>query len=327
MDALKRWLDHSLARRIAVLVPALLLTVGLAVSLVSYLQVLRVTRQLMSDRLRELGAQLAPLLARSSNDTMGRLGRLATDSAVQRFVLSNGTVARADVSALIQRVLQPTATSALRVTGADGATLLEVGAPARGPWFGPPPDTAASPARDTAPHLGPFFRLNDTTLLSDARVSIKRDGRVIGHFVNRGRLALSKNGRSTFAVLLGEGTGIVLGTPTPGMWPDLAEIVPAPPAEALGTAAVSRFVWQGTEYLGTAAYVPGTPWVLVVRTPYGVVAAPAQAAVPRYSVITALVVLLGAAAALLLSGRLGRPIQKMTEVSEQIASGRPGHTG
>src|ERR1051325_1139967 len=209
MDALKRWLDHSLARRIAVLVTALLLTVGLAVSLVSYLQVMRVTRQLMSDRLRELGAQLAPLLARSSNETMARLVRLGTDSAVQRFVVSSGVVARAEATALIQRVLQPTATSALQVTGADGATLLEVGTPARGPGFGPPPGPPAP--------LGPFSRLNDTTLISDARVPIKRDGLVIGHFVNRGRLALSKSGRSTFAVLLGEGTGIVLGGPAAGV--------------------------------------------------------------------------------------------------------------
>ena len=95
MDALKRWLDHSLARRIAVLVTALLLTVGLLVSLVSYLKVLNVTRQLMSDRLRELGAQLAPLMGRSSNETMGRLGKLATDSAVLRFVVSRGAEARA----------------------------------------------------------------------------------------------------------------------------------------------------------------------------------------------------------------------------------------
>src|ERR1051326_3072247 len=152
MDALKRWLDHSLARRIAVLVTALLLVVGLAVSLVSYLQVLRVTRQLMSDRLKELGVQLAPLLARSSNETMARLVRLGTDSAVQRFVVSSGVVARAEATALIQRVLQPTATSALQVTGADGATRLGVGTPARGPWFGAPPGPPASPAGGTAPH-------------------------------------------------------------------------------------------------------------------------------------------------------------------------------
>src|SRR5436309_1456146 len=226
MDALKRWLDHSLARRIAVLVTALLLTVGLLVSLVSYLQVLRVTRLLMSDRLRELGAQLAPLLGRSSNETMGRLGKLAADSAMQRFVVSRGAEARTEATAAIQNRLVGTLTSALIVTGADGATLLEVGAPARGPWFGPPPETVASPAADTVAHLGPFSRLNDTTLISDARVPIRREGLVIGHLVNRGRVALSKNGRSTFAVLLGEGTGIVMGSPSTGLWTDLAEIVP-----------------------------------------------------------------------------------------------------
>ena len=321
MDALKRWLDHSLARRIAVLVTALLLTVGLLVSLVSYLKVLNVTRQLMSDRLRELGAQLAPLLGRSSNETMGRLGKLATDSAVLRFVVSRGAEARAEATAAIQGRLVGTLTSALLITGTDGVTLLEVGAPARGPWFGPPPETPASPAADTVAHLGSFARLNDTTLISDARVPIRREGRVIGHLVNRGRVALSKNGRSTFAVLLGEGTGIVMGSPSTGLWTDLAEIVPGPPPEALRTHAVSRFIWQRTEYLGTATSIPGTPWVLVVRTPYGVVAAPARAYLRRVGAITGLVVLLGALAALLLSRQLGRPIREMTEVSEQIASG------
>jgi signal transduction histidine kinase/ActR/RegA family two-component response regulator len=321
MDALKRWLDHSLARRIAVLVTALLLTVGLAVSLVSYVQVLRVTRQLMSDRLRELGAQLAPLMGRSSNETMSRLGKLATDSAVQRFVVSRGAEARAEATAAIQNRLLGTLTSALVITGADGATLLEVGAPARGPWFGPPPETVAGAAADTGAHLGPFARLNDTTLISDARVPIRGEGRVIGHLVNRGRIALSKTGRSTFAVLLGEGTGIVMGSPSTGLWTDLAEIVPGPPPGALQAAGVNRFIWQGTEYLGTAASIPGTPWVLVVRTPYGVVAAPAGAYLRRVGAITLLVVLLGALAALLLSRQLGRPIREMTEVSEQIASG------
>src|SRR6266705_2267091 len=153
MDALKRWLDHSLARRIAVLVTALLLIVGLAVSLVSYLQVLRVTRHLMSDRLRELGAQLAPILGRSSNETMGRLSKVATDPAVVRFVASHGAEGRAEASAAIDQGLVRTPTSALVVTDADGATLLEIGAPARGPWFGPVPGSAASSPADSAAHL------------------------------------------------------------------------------------------------------------------------------------------------------------------------------
>src|ERR1051325_8348699 len=150
--------------------------------------------------------------------------------------------ARAEAARVIERVLQPTATSALQVTGADGATLLEVGAPARGPWFGPPPETPTPAAADSVAHVGPYTRLNDTTLTSDTRVPIRREGRVIGHFVNRGRIALSKNGRSTFAVLLGEGTGLGVGSPGTGLWTDLAEVVPCPPPELLRATGVSRFI-------------------------------------------------------------------------------------
>src|SRR6266540_175021 len=132
MDALKRWLDHSLVRRIAVLVTALLLVVGLAVSLVSYLEVFRVTRQLMSDRLRALGAQLAPILGRSSTETMGRLGQAASDPAVVRFVASGGKEGRAEAVAAVERGLTPGLTSALMIVGPDGTTLLEIGTPVRG---------------------------------------------------------------------------------------------------------------------------------------------------------------------------------------------------
>jgi signal transduction histidine kinase/CheY-like chemotaxis protein len=321
MDVLKRWLDHSLARRIAVLVIALLLVVGLAVSLVSYLQVLRVTRQLMSDRLRALGGQLAPILGRTTNETMGRLEKLAEHPAVLRFVASGGKEGRAEALAAIERGVAPGLTSALVVVDADGTALLEVGAPARGPWFGPPPVRAGGAAADTAPHVEAFARLNDSTLFSDIRVPVRSGGSVEADLVNRGRLALSVSGRSTFSVLLGEGTGIILGTPTSGMWTDLAEVVPAPPADALRMAGVSHFVWEGGQYLSSAAFVPGTPWVLIVRTPYRVVEAPAGGYLRRAAAIAALIVLLGAAAAVLLSRSLGRPMREITEVAEQIASG------
>ncbi|HEY9385271.1 MAG TPA: hypothetical protein VIP80_17305, partial [Gemmatimonadales bacterium] len=90
MNGLARWINDSLRRRIAVLVSALLLLVGAGIALVSYFQVVRVTRELRADRLRQLGDQLAPRLARGPSEALARLSRAAVDSTVVRFVASGG---------------------------------------------------------------------------------------------------------------------------------------------------------------------------------------------------------------------------------------------
>jgi signal transduction histidine kinase/ActR/RegA family two-component response regulator len=320
LQSLKRWLDHSLARRIAVLVTGLLLVVGLGVSVVSYLEVLRTTRKLMSDRLQELGAQLAPLMGRNSAETMNRLSRTAADSGVVGFVVSGGREGGPAVSAVLRAaLLNNTPQAAVAVVDSGGRSLLDLGPPRRGAWFGEPP--AAVGTADSAPHVGTFARLNDTSLVFDLRIPIRRNGRPFGLLVQRGRLTISETARSTFAVLLGEGTGIVLGSPASGIWTDMASVVPPPPEEALQMSSVTRIAWRGQRYLSSAAFVPGTPWLLIVRTPWAAVIAPADRYLRRAALIAGLVVLLGSVGAVLIGRTLGKPIREITEVAEQIVSG------
>src|ERR1044071_7402789 len=180
MTALKAYLTRSLARQITVLFAVLLLIVGLAVSLVSYVQVLRLTRQAASDRLKVLAAQLAPLLGRSHGETLIRFRKAAADPAIIRFVTSHGADGREGATAVLGSTLQTTLNSAAVVTDQGGSVLLEVGPPRRGPWFGPPPRPPGALPADSAPMNGPFYRLNDTTLFTDLSVPIREGGRSIG---------------------------------------------------------------------------------------------------------------------------------------------------
>src|ERR1044071_1636891 len=132
MNVLKRWRDHSLARQIAVLVTGLLLIVGLAISLVSYIQVLQLTRESASERLRVLACQLAPLLSRGPMESLTRLPRAASNPALTRFVTSDGADSRGAAIAALDATLQTTPTSATVVADAAGKKLLHPGPPHRG---------------------------------------------------------------------------------------------------------------------------------------------------------------------------------------------------
>jgi signal transduction histidine kinase/ActR/RegA family two-component response regulator len=321
MAALKSSLHRSLARQITVLVAVLLFIVGLAVSLVSYIQVLRLTRQVASDRLRVLVSQLAPLLGRGPGETLIRLSRAASHPAVVAFVRSNAADGRAAAIQALNATFQTTPTSATAVTDRSGTVLLDLGPPQRQAWFGPPPQRLGALPSDTVGSVGPFYRLDDTTLITDLRVPIRESGRTIGLLVNRGRVIMSSNSRSTFDVLLGEGTSLMIGSPVNGVWTDMAGVMQAPPEEALQMSTVNRFRWKGVENLGAAAFVPGTPWLVLVRTPFASVAKPARAYLRTAVVMAIAVVLLGALAALTLGRRLGRPIREITKVAEQVVSG------
>jgi signal transduction histidine kinase/ActR/RegA family two-component response regulator len=319
MNGLERWITHSLRRRIAVLVSVLLLIVGAGIALVSYLEVLRVTRELREDRLHQLGGQLAPLLARGPADLLVRLTRTSADSAVVRFVASSGTAGRASASAALHG---PPGSQGSGVALLDtlGRILLQEVADTSREGFGP----AVAPEDGELLAQGgvsPYRRLGDSTLYYDAFAPIRWGGARIGTLVRRSRMQLSRLSRSTYGVVVGTGTEILLGSPATGIWTDLASIIPAPPPEAIGTDTVRRFAWQGKEVLGLAVPIEHTPWLLAVRTDYGVIEAPARGYLRRAALIAALFVGLGGIAAVVVGRRIGRPIEEITEVTEQIASG------
>jgi signal transduction histidine kinase/CheY-like chemotaxis protein len=317
MSGLAHWITHSLRRRIAVLVSALLLVVAGAVSLVSYLQVLRVTRELRADRLRQLGDQLAPLLARGPLDLTTRLGRVAADSAVVGYVASGGR--RDSASALAALHGPGEQRGGVALLDAAGRTLLQQAPDNLRGGFGPAVIAADLEPRDRV-GLGPHRRLSDSTIYYDAHAPIRRGNAVIGTVVRRSRMNLTEASRSAYAVILGTGNAILLGSPATGVWTDLGTVVPPPP-RTLRIDTVSRFTWKDKEVLGLAAPIEGTPWLLAVRTDYDVIEAPANAYLRRAALIAGLVVALGTLAAVVLGRKLGRPIEEITEVTEQIASG------
>ncbi|HEV8613487.1 MAG TPA: HAMP domain-containing protein, partial [Gemmatimonadales bacterium] len=318
MGGFARWINDSLRRRIAAVVSMLAFALGVGVLFVSYFEVLRVTRDLQAGRLRQLGEQLAPLLARAPAELLTRLARAAADSAVVAFVASGAQRDRQRVTAAL-RSAPADQRSMVALLDTAGKPLLHAGPDSQQAWLGPPLDPADL-APQEQPRVGPHRWLNDSTLYYDAHAPVRLNGAIIGTVVRRTRMVLSSQSRSTFDVILGSGTNLVLGSPATGVWTDLGAVIPAPPASELRTGAVTRFRWQGKEALALAVPIGGTPWLLAVRTDYAVVAAPARAYLGRAALIAALVVTLGTLGGVALGRTLGQPIESITQVTEQIAT-------
>ena len=312
MGSLGRWINQSLRRRIAVVVSGLALLLGAGVLGVSSFEVLGVSRQLYSERLRQIGEQLAPVLGRVPVEVQARLERAAADSPVVRFARSGG---RRGVPAAAARLelATPEPRTALALTSPAGEPWLFLERDTVPDWFGPPPGA------DSLRGIGPHYRLDDSTTYYDIRVPIRDRGSVTGYLVRRIRSAPGTT-RSALQSLMGEGMSLVIGSPATGVWNDLGTLV-EPPPQALQSDQEAGFVeWSNKEYLASARSIPGTPWRLVIRVAEPVVTAPVAGYFQRAGPIAVLVVLVGVIAGIGLGRTLSRPIREIAEVAEQFAT-------
>jgi signal transduction histidine kinase len=116
---------------------------------------------------------------------------------------------------------------------------------------------------------------------------------------------------------------LLLGNAAGDPWTDLAAVVPTPPATVrtstgtTGSVAYERGGWKR----GSAAPIPGTPWMIVAEVPRSVVRAPANSYVRRMAPIAAVILLIGGLGAWWGSRRLTTPLRQITSAAEGIAAG------
>jgi len=313
MGAFARWINQSLRRRIAVVVSGLALLLGVAILTFSSYEVLRVSRTLYTERLTQLGGQVAPTLNRAPLDARVRLGHLASTPEVCHFAVSGGGVdAAGTANALAESVgSDPRVTEAL--TGSRGTPLAYSRRDSGQRWVGPPPGP------DSLTGIGPYRVLDDSTTYYDIRLPIRENDRVVGFLVRRVRSTQTASGRATLEGLLGEGTSVVIGSPSTGAWNDLSRVTPTPPEVLLADDRVAMVTWDGRRYLAAGFPVPETPWRLVVRIAEPTVATPAAGYFRRAALLALLVVLIGVGVGVALGRTLSAPLQEITEVAEQIA--------
>jgi PAS domain S-box-containing protein len=311
-----RWLDRSIARRIAVLVAALLLFATGVQSALSYLQVRHVLARAAAERLQALARQWETLFARPFTETPARLTKLASDPALAA-ALSPGASApvRSAAAEALQHSLAADRRSVIALLDSAGTPIVQVGPRDQPVWFG----TTASAARN-APRVSPYTRLNDSVLYYDVRVPL-REGRAEGTLVQRTRTVLSKAAPATLAGLFGTSTRVVIGSPASGVWHDLGRFLTPPPAIALRPDTNSDFSWEGVEYHGVARRIPGTGLVVLVLTPQAVVMAPARVYLWRAAVMGLFAVGLGGLGSVLFGRWLARPLKEMSYVAGAVAAG------
>jgi signal transduction histidine kinase len=177
--------------------------------------------------------------------------------------------------------------------------------------------------------LGDLYRRGDSVFfLTGAPVTGK--GRVLGYLVQRRTITSNPRTEKQVRELFGtEDVSILVASDSGGTWATLTgRVVPVPamvshPGDAPN---IVRYM-RGTNvpYVGVYARIPNTPLRLIAETPYAALLQRPTAFLQRSTIVAFALLVIGIAAAWILSRRITRPLRDLTAAADAISTGNYSH--
>ncbi len=304
----------------------------LALAWMARSQLVRTERAAADAHLANVSLQLANLLQGQAQQAIAELRPVASAPALRDYLRESAAAELAETpgapeseAPARQELAQQFATTR-RFAGAElwdsrGTRLLTIG-PASATLDRTDERVLVAAARAAeSGAVGPLAPLGDSLALP-AVVPVTGGGRILGYLAHWEYAGNSREERQRIVELVGPGSGLFIGSPGSGApWTDFHGVVAPPPTAPAGPDGVMQYVRPGVgPVLGFARAVPHTPWTLLVELSEPRVYAPVGSFFSRFAAVAALVFLLGVAGAWLVTRRMTRRLEQLTEGAESVSA-------
>lgn len=321
-----------IARRLPLLIAAVLLAAVVVFGLAVYRRVQYVLVSAAGPRLRVASVAIGGLAAQSIAAYEARLARIAADPALAHFLQTGHDTAAAKRALASVWTVDAEGQARLQLRRPDGTAVLDTAVavfPPASEWARRTISSAAV-APGTV-RVGPFLPCGDAICYEaiaavGARPSpgVQSSGGRLGTSSVAGYILDLRrtSGQSAGAVrdLIGSHAVMIFGSPTTGVWSDLTRRVLAPPvSRAAGEPQLVAWP-DGERGVAFATPVAGAPWVLWVEQPATDILAPSHPLAIQIVILSVLVIICGAAGGWVLSRPITGPIVALTKAAEQIAA-------
>ena len=246
----------------------------------------------------------------------------AAAAALHRLVLSNDSTLAIELwSADGQLIDSVGGVPQTRVSGSDAPNSFQIPERRR-------PQTVM-PTGDTANFL-PFFEGRDHHVYYWLTVAVLDHGKRVGWIAEQARIRSRPGADKQINGLIGDHTAAYFRNQTDHFWTTVGGIpvsqpVGAPPlsvSAATDTAGASSYHRaQHGPVLATATPIAGTPWWIVLERDQSAVVAGARSLLIRFTVLSALLLLVAATVSWLLIRRAVRPLVDLTSAATSMAHG------
>ena len=319
------WSRQSIAVKLPLAFALVLLVLGSAMAVVSYLEVRNTVVGIASDRLRQAATQMATVLGASGRQRVTAMQQFMRRPEVRDHFRTPGArsasalenAAKAHLGAAVQ-------VAAVELWDPSGSRVFALGAP----FDQPAGDALASyleELRGTTAIMG-RLRLEGDRVAYPVGGRVEENGQTLGYVVERRRISNPSQTQQTIALLtglIGSEAAIVVGNGDGSAWTDLTRPVAGVPIATDGVDRLLDYQRPGMpRVLAWARAIDATPWLVAIEFPRDVVLAPADRLVRRASAIAFTLLLISAAIGWALSHRLVTPLRRVTETAEAVATMR-----
>jgi signal transduction histidine kinase len=310
----------SLRVRLPLIISTLIALSLVAFLAVSYNQVQRELVRAGEARALAVSDQLASLLSQSAQARLNEVRRAARDPKILAYLDRPGPAT------------EPAARQRLTALGGEGQPAAVLWDNAGRALLAGEPGQATAASAEPPPLPPPTaegvsdFQVAGAAVYWSVTAEVEPsftqgdDGAPArGYIVSRRMLTGGSAG--ALSRLVGSSATISLGNASGGAWSDLTNTIP-PPATPVKAGLVHTVRRGGEDYVGAAAAIRGTPWLVLVEFPRGNIVAAARSYLWRMLVVAGVLVVLAGALAHRVSARITTPLHQLTASAEGIAQGR-----
>lgn len=324
--ALRRMLQtQSLSRKLPLLISGLLITVIVLFAFIAYHQIANALMATTSARMSSVAKLLATAFDESARRVVLETQHAASDTAVQRYVVTKDVALRpAALAALRRRAAVTPQIIGAELLDRSGKRLLWVDGPATDsvPAFRGGRSDSTVRSRSTA--IGPFVVEQGVISYDIAAPVVLGSHDTVAYLIQYRELPAGQ-GTALISGLISEKAAILIGNRRGGFWTDFASVVPGPPSvdgdQRTGHSIASYTARDGVEWTGAVVRVGLAPWQVWIGIPVSSALAPAHTFLGEIMLAAAALVLMGGLGALILGRQVTDPLRDVTIAAEGIAAG------
>jgi signal transduction histidine kinase len=316
------WSHQSIAVKLPIGFALVLLVLGAAIGIVSYLEMRRTVISIASLRLEQAAAQMATVLGTSSGQRVAAIQQLMRRADVIAYLRTRDARHAGEVEdAIRQHLGTATAIANVEVWDPSGTRLLAAGAPF---------DAAAGASHAAYLHelqsgdaIVGRLRLEGDAVIYPVGGRIVDAGTSLGFLVERRRISNPSQSQQTVALLsglIGSAATIVVGNGDGSAWTNLSTAVAGVPVTGDAANRLLEYDRPGMpRVFAWAKRIESTPWIVAIEFPRDEVMAPADRLARRAAVMAAALLLLAVAIGWAYSTRITTPLRRVTEAAEAAA--------
>lgn len=313
--------QHSIQKRLPLLICFLLLAIIITFSILSYLGVRRASMQVGKERLQNLTEQLTSMLGQSAQLLNAGTRSAASQEPIRKFLTQYPAVPDSTVLPLLQRLRPDSSWPSTVLLNANKQTVLKSSLSGRD--IDLQIDNLIASVKPDSSKIGPLTILHDSIYYAIVASITDADKQVVGYLVRWRFQKSTARAVEQFSQILGNNTALYVGNLNGSVWTDLSKVVTGPPATAdTDDDPFKEYTRSGgDEVLAISRPIPHTEWQVSIETSRARIMEGATRFLQWLLLAGAVLTGIGIFISWLVSRNITRPLKKLTAAASAIAAG------